>query len=65
MPPDLSLTTTGNATAIVCENNKPIIATDPWLGEEDDAYFGSWNLQYKIPTELKELIKIVLSYFIM
>jgi len=57
MPPDLSLTTTGNATAIVCENNKPIIATDPWLGEEDDAYFGSWNLQYKIPTELKDLIK--------
>ena len=50
MPPDLSLTTTGNATAIVCENNKPIIATDPWLGDEDNAYFGSWNLTQKPQT---------------
>lgn len=45
--------TIGNATLIAYEQNRPVISTDPWFGDEDDAYFGSWNLTHKIPTYLK------------
>ena len=46
------LTTTGNAT-IIAYDNLPILATDPWIGDEDSAYFGSWILSHRIPLELK------------
>ena len=36
------------------EKSKPILTADPWLGEEDEAYFGSWNLTHKIPASLKD-----------
>jgi L-ascorbate metabolism protein UlaG (beta-lactamase superfamily) len=49
------LTTAGNAT-IIAYDNSPILATDPWIGDEDSAYFGSWILNHKIPQELKKNI---------
>ena len=39
--------TIGNATLIVYDNGKPIIATDPWI--QGDAYYGSWGLSHEIP----------------
>ena len=48
------ITTIGNATLIAYEEDRPIIAADPWFGEDDDAYFGSWNLSHKFPNYLKE-----------
>jgi len=61
--------TIGNATLIVYEghnNNSPLLATDVWL-DEDDAYFGSWRLSHKIPTEQREALSkvkyIFLSHF--
>ena len=44
-----SLSTIGNATLIAYDNNLPILSTDPWFGDEDDAYFGSWTLSHEIP----------------
>ena len=44
----IGLKTIGNAT-LIAYDKKSILATDPWLGEEDFAYFGSWNLSHKIP----------------
>lgn len=44
----IKLHTCGNATLIVEKNNKPILATDPWL-HHHTAYFGSWATTYKIP----------------
>ena len=59
--------TIGNAT-IVGYDKQPILATDPWLGLDHYAYFGSWYLPYEIPNNiyqgyvsllcLKEFIKI-------
>jgi L-ascorbate metabolism protein UlaG (beta-lactamase superfamily) len=49
----LGLTTIGNAT-LVAYDDKPVLVTDPWLGEEDHAYFGSWNLPHLIPSQLKQ-----------
>ena len=49
-----SITTIGNATLLAYEKSKPILTADPWLGEEDEAYFGSWNLTHKIPVSLKD-----------
>ena len=45
--------TIGNATFLAYEKDC-ILVTDPWLGEEDSAYFGSWNLSHKIPKEIKD-----------
>ncbi|MEO2138460.1 MAG: hypothetical protein ABGW68_00175, partial [Gammaproteobacteria bacterium] len=47
------VSTIGNATVIVYDDN-PILATDPWFGGEDSAYFGSWNLSHEIPTQQKQ-----------
>ena len=44
------VSTIGNATVIVYDDN-PILATDPWFGGEDIAYFGSWNLSHEIPVQ--------------
>ncbi len=52
----IGLKTIGNAT-LIAYDKKSILATDPWLGEEDSAYFGSWNLSHKIPLELKKDIQ--------
>lgn len=50
----IGVATVGNASLICFDNNKPIITTDPWFGEEDDAYFGSWVGSYKIPKIYKD-----------
>jgi len=47
------VTTTGNATLIAYDGD-PILCTDPWIGDEEPAYFGSWVLSHEIPRELKE-----------
>ncbi|OGT45964.1 MAG: hypothetical protein A3E83_02685 [Gammaproteobacteria bacterium RIFCSPHIGHO2_12_FULL_41_20] len=47
------LTTAGNAT-IIAYDGKPVLVTDPWFGDEDPAYFGSWVLSHIIPSELKK-----------
>jgi len=51
-----TLTSIGNATLIFKENNKPILSTDPWLGDEDPAYFGSWISSHEIPKSVKHEI---------
>ena len=50
------VSTTGNAT-LIAYDDKPIIATDPWFGDEEAAYFGSWSLSHKIPQALKDDIR--------
>ena len=45
--------TTGNATIIVYDGT-PLLATDPWIGDEEPAYFGSWVLTHRIPQNLKD-----------
>ena len=52
----IGIRTTGNAT-LIAYDGKPILVTDPWLGEEDAAYFGSWNLAYKISEDIKNDIQ--------
>ncbi|MBT3992870.1 MAG: MBL fold metallo-hydrolase [Gammaproteobacteria bacterium] len=49
-----SIATIGNATLIAYDNNLPILSTDPWFGDEDDAYFGSWTLSHEIPANYKK-----------
>ncbi|MBM4255362.1 MAG: MBL fold metallo-hydrolase [Deltaproteobacteria bacterium] len=48
----ISVTTIGNATMVV-RDNSVVLVTDPWMGEEDHAYFGSWNLSHVIPADIK------------
>lgn len=50
------LTTIGNAT-IIAYDDGPVLVTDPWIGDEDPAYFGSWILSHEIPEELKRDIQ--------
>ena len=45
--------TIGNAT-LVAYYHKPVLSTDPWLGSNDFAYFGSWCLSYEIPEKIKK-----------
>jgi hypothetical protein len=45
--------TTGNAT-LIAYDGKPLLTTDPWFGDEEPAYFGSWVLSHHIPRELKD-----------
>ncbi|MBI3197224.1 MAG: MBL fold metallo-hydrolase [Rhodospirillales bacterium] len=47
------ITTAGNAI-VVAYDGKPILATDPWIGDEEPAYFGSWMLSHAIPVGLKK-----------
>ncbi len=49
---DVSVSTVGNATLVVRCNRTVVLATDLWMGGEDDAYFGSWNLNHVIPEDL-------------
>jgi hypothetical protein len=48
----LGVSTTGNAT-LIAYDGKPILATDPWFGDENPAYFGSWGLSHRIPPDCK------------
>jgi hypothetical protein len=50
--PMLGVKTIGNATLIAYDGG-PILATDPWFGDEDDAFFGSWRLPHQIPAAEK------------
>ena len=51
----LGFKTVGNAT-IAAFDGKCILATDPWFGKDDDAYFGSWQLSHNIPKIEKDEI---------
>jgi len=44
----LGVKTVGNAT-LIAYDQIPVLATDPWFGDEDDAFFGSWGLSHRIP----------------
>jgi hypothetical protein len=46
----IGVATVGNATLIAYDGD-PILATDPWIGDEDSAYFGSWVLTHRIPPD--------------
>jgi hypothetical protein len=48
----LGISTTGNAT-LIAYDDRAILATDPWFGEENPAYFGSWGLSHRIPAACK------------
>lgn len=48
----LGIKTIGNATLIAYDDG-PILATDPWFGDEDDAFFGSWVLTHQIPADIR------------
>lgn len=52
----LGVKTIGNATLIAFDGG-PVLATDPWFGDEDDACFGSWSLTHRIPTVEKSEIQ--------
>ena len=45
--------TIGNAT-VVAYDKIPILSTDPWLGHDHYAYFGSWYLPYDIPQNISQ-----------
>jgi len=49
----LSAQTAGNAIFLAYDG-ACVLATDPWMGEEDEAYFGSWTLPWKIPADIKQ-----------
>ncbi len=49
----LGLSTIGNAT-LIAYDEKPILATDPWFGDVDPAYFGSWVCSHEIPENYKQ-----------
>ena len=44
----LGVKTIGNAT-LIAYDDVAVLATDPWFGDEDPAFFGSWWLPYRIP----------------
>lgn len=47
------VTTTGNAT-LIAYDDCPVLVTDPWFGDEQPAYFGSWVLSHYIPANLRQ-----------
>ena len=49
----LKLSTVGNAT-LIAYDKEPILTTDPWISDEDHAYFGSWIGTHKIPKDKKD-----------
>ena len=51
----LGVQTIGNATLIAYDKH-PIISTDPWMGGDHYAYFGSWKMPYDIPEDIRENI---------
>ena len=60
----IGLATIGNAT-IIAYDNKPVLSTDPWIGDEDSAYFGSWVLSHEIPKDYKRFLRMTkTNYFL-
>ena len=51
----LGVQTIGNATLIAYDKH-PVISTDPWMGGDHYAYFGSWKMPYDIPEDIRENI---------
>ena len=51
----LGVQTIGNAT-LVAFDGLPILSTDPWMGGDHYAYFGSWHLPYDIPSNIRNEI---------
>ena len=49
----IGVTTIGNATLIAYDRS-PVLATDPWFGDTDPAYFGSWITSHTFPKNLQE-----------
>jgi len=50
-----SFETLGNASVLVFENGKPVLATDPWL--TGTCYFGSWALDHPLsPEQMRNII---------
>ena len=49
----IGVSTIGNAT-LIAYDNKPVLATDPWFGDKDPAYFGSWVASHVFPENLKQ-----------
>jgi hypothetical protein len=45
----LKFETLGNATILLFEDERPVLATDPWLTGK--CYFGSWALDHPLTTE--------------
>ena len=66
LPKMIEVETIGNATLIVSEGGRPLLATDVWL-DEDPAYFGSWTLSHVVPQEQREKLSkckyIFISHF--
>jgi len=59
----LGVQTIGNAT-LIAYDNVPILSTDPWMGGDHYAYFGSWHLPYDIPNNIKtDIIKSEYIWF--
>ena len=48
----IGISTIGNAT-LIAYDKKPILATDPWFGDTDPAYFGSWVSSHAFPENLQ------------
>ena len=49
----IGVSTIGNAT-LIAYDNKPVLATDPWFGDTNPAYFGSWVASHVFPENLKQ-----------
>ena len=49
----IGVSTIGNAT-LIAYDEKPIISTDPWFGDTDPAYFGSWVTSHVFPKNLQQ-----------
>jgi hypothetical protein len=59
----LGIKTIGNAT-LIAYDGRPVLATDPWFGDEDDAFFGSWGLTHEIPpAERAEILAAPFVWF--
>ena len=51
----IGLSTIGNAT-LIAHDNIPVLATDPWFGDIDSAYFGSWIASHVFPKNQQEQV---------
>ena len=49
----IGVQTIGNAT-LIAYDQRPILSTDPWMGGDNYAFFGTWHLPYNIPDNLKK-----------
>ncbi len=49
----LQMKTAGNAI-LLAYDRQCILATDPWMGEEDEAFWGSWTLSHRIPADIRQ-----------